>query len=233
MGRPQNLWILNLVVHILTTVLESMKKLTAFTPRKTYNTMYNIPITVTCNYPFLQQVWLKRRLPAAITCQALVYFTHPITVHILYHSHTQQSTLGRSRSSYLRHFISITKCLVRLYKTCRTTAMKWKSPWIGKEAIIIHQASILKKTTQISKNIQPLNPSLAHPRTIRPSSPSSCTAAQHCTLTCVWKCFFFSVKIYLQDVNTHTSVQDITKLFLANQFTCLKVLFNPVKPNDL
>jgi hypothetical protein len=32
---------------------------------------------------------------------------------------------------------------------------------------------------------------------------------------------FFFVKIYLQDVNTHTSVQDITKLFLVNQFTCI------------
>jgi hypothetical protein len=31
---------------------------------------------------------------------------------------------------------------------------------------------------------------------------------------------FFFVKIYLQDVNTHTSVPDITKLFLVNQFTC-------------
>jgi hypothetical protein len=28
------------------------------------------------------------------------------------------------------------------------------------------------------------------------------------------------VKIYLQDVNTHTSVPDSTKLFLVNQFTC-------------
>jgi hypothetical protein len=120
--------------------------------------------------------------------------THLISLSLslsLTHTPTEQSTYSQSRSSYLRHFISITmcKCLVRLYKTCRTTAMKWKSPWIGKEAIIIHQASILKKTTQISKNIQPLNPSLAHPRTVRPSSPSAGTAAQHCTLTCVSKCY--------------------------------------------
>jgi hypothetical protein len=33
--------------------------------------------------------------------------------------------------------------------------------------------------------------------------------------------FFFFFLIYLQDVNTHTSVQDITKLFLVNQFTCI------------
>jgi hypothetical protein len=32
--------------------------------------------------------------------------------------------------------------------------------------------------------------------------------------------FFFFVKIYLQDVNTYTSVPDSTKLFLVNQFTC-------------
>jgi hypothetical protein len=32
--------------------------------------------------------------------------------------------------------------------------------------------------------------------------------------------FFFFVKIYLQYVNTHTSVSDSTKLFLVNQFTC-------------
>jgi hypothetical protein len=32
-------------------------------------------------------------------------------------------------------------------------------------------------------------------------------------------CIFF-VNIYLQDVNTHTSVPDSTKLFLDNQFTC-------------
>jgi hypothetical protein len=31
---------------------------------------------------------------------------------------------------------------------------------------------------------------------------------------------FFFVKIYLQDVNTHTSVLDSTKLFLVSQFTC-------------
>jgi hypothetical protein len=32
--------------------------------------------------------------------------------------------------------------------------------------------------------------------------------------------FFLFVKIYLQDVNIHTSVPDSTKLFLVNQFTC-------------
>jgi hypothetical protein len=31
---------------------------------------------------------------------------------------------------------------------------------------------------------------------------------------------FFFVKIYLQDVNTHTSAPDSRKLFLVNQFTC-------------
>jgi hypothetical protein len=30
----------------------------------------------------------------------------------------------------------------------------------------------------------------------------------------------FFCKNYLQDVNTHTSVPDSTKLFLVNQFTC-------------
>ena len=99
------------------------------------------------------------------------------------HTHTEQSTYSQSRSSYLQteqtHFISTTKRLVRLYKPCRTAAMKCKSPWIGKEAIIIHQASILKKTTQISKNIQPLNPSLAHPRSVRLSSLQFLHTALH------------------------------------------------------
>jgi len=102
---------------------------------------------------------------------------HSLTVHNAYdthtHTYTQRSTYSQSRSSYLQteqiHFISTTKRLVRLYKPCRTAAMKCKSPWIGKEAIIIHQASILKRTTQISKNIQPLNSSLAHPRSVRQS----------------------------------------------------------------
>jgi hypothetical protein len=31
---------------------------------------------------------------------------------------------------------------------------------------------------------------------------------------------FFLIKIYLQDVNTYTSVPDSIKLFLVNQFTC-------------
>jgi hypothetical protein len=32
--------------------------------------------------------------------------------------------------------------------------------------------------------------------------------------------YFIFIKIYLQDVNTHTSVPDNIKLFLVNQFIC-------------
>jgi hypothetical protein len=32
--------------------------------------------------------------------------------------------------------------------------------------------------------------------------------------------YFFYIQIYLQDVNTHTSVPDSIKMFLVNQFTC-------------